>query len=118
MPQAIDMEYCMIVIDKLISPHTPVEQVEPLLRDLMDSVSHPDMKKLAERIVDPELGLGEKRALMEDFRNFDHGGANSFKDVEKPFLVLNLKINITYDVVRTIPVMLLDGGIFSQDHMF
>ena len=57
MGTAIDMDYCMIVIEKLINPMTPEAQVMPLLRDLMDSVSHPDMKKLAERIVDPELGL-------------------------------------------------------------
>ena len=87
MGTAIDMDYCMIVIEKLINPMTPPTQVMPLLRDLMDSVSHPDMKKLAERIVDPELGLGEKRALMEDFRNFDHGGANSFKDVDYTVLI-------------------------------
>ena len=87
MGTAIDMDYCMIVIEKLINPMTPPSQVMPLLRDLMDSVSHPDMKKLAERIVDPELGLGEKRALMEDFRNFDHGGANSFKDVDYTVLI-------------------------------
>ena len=87
MGTAIDMDYCMIVIEKLINPMTPPAQVMPLLRDLMDSVSHPDMKKLAERIVDPELGLGEKRALMEDFRNFDHGGANSFKDVDYTVLI-------------------------------
>ena len=87
MGTAIDMDYCMIVIEKLINPMTPEAQVMPLLRDLMDSVSHPDMKKLAERIVDPELGLGEKRKLMEDFRNFDHGGANSFADVDYTVLI-------------------------------
>ena len=60
MHQAIDMEYCMIVIEKLISPNTPIEQVEPLLRDLMDSVYHPKMKELAQRIVDPELPQNPK----------------------------------------------------------
>ena len=87
MPQAIDMEYCMIVIDKLISPHTPVEQVEPLLRDLMDSVYHPQMKELAQKIVDPELDIVERRKLKEKFRNFDHGGANDYSEVNYKDLI-------------------------------
>ena len=87
MGTAIDMDYCMILIEKLINPMTPPVQVMPLLRDLMDSVSHPEMKKLAERIVDPELGLGDKRKLMEDFRKFDHGGANDYKDVDYTVLI-------------------------------
>ena len=49
MPTAIDMDYCLIVIEKLINPLTPVEQIMPLLRDLMDSVPHPEMKKLAQK---------------------------------------------------------------------
>ena len=82
MGTAIDMDYCIIVIEKLINPLTPTEQVMPLLRDLMDSVSHPEMKKLAQRIVDPELNPTQKRKLMEEFRNFDHGGANDLKNVD------------------------------------
>ena len=81
MPPAIDMDYCLIVIEKLINPLTPMEQIMPLLRDLMDSVPHPEMKKLAQRIVDPELDQGEKRKLMNDFKNFDHGGENDFSAV-------------------------------------
>eukprot|EP00092_Neocalanus_flemingeri_P000546 GFUD01000580.1.p1 GENE.GFUD01000580.1~~GFUD01000580.1.p1 ORF type:complete len:538 (+),score=186.53 GFUD01000580.1:54-1667(+) len=81
MPPAIDMDYCMIVIEKLINPMTPMEQIMPLLRDLMDSVPHPEMKKLAQRIVDPELDQGEKRKLMNEFKNFEHGGDNDFSAV-------------------------------------
>lgn len=81
MPPAIDMDYCLIVIEKLINPLTPMEQIMPLLRDLMDSVPHPEMKKLAQRIVDPELDQGEKRKLMNEFKNYDHGGENDFSAV-------------------------------------
>ena len=87
MHQAIDMEYCMIVIEKLISPNTPIEQVEPLLRDLMDSVYHPKMKELAQRIVDPELDISQRRKLKEEFRNFDHGGANDYSDINYKELI-------------------------------
>jgi len=81
MPAAIDMDYCMIVIEKLINPLTPMEQIMPLLRDLMDSVPHPEMKKLAQSIVDPDLDQGEKRKLMNEFKHYDHGGANDFSEV-------------------------------------
>jgi len=77
----------MIVIDKLISPYTPVEQVEPLLRDLMESVYHPEMKSLAQKIVDPELNISERRKLKEQFRNFDHGGANDYSEVNYKELI-------------------------------
>ena len=87
MGAAIDMDYCMILIEKLINPMTPSNQVMPLLRDLLDSVYHPEMKKLAERIVDPEIDYGEKRRLMEEFRNFNHGGANDFKGVDYTALI-------------------------------
>ena len=76
------MDYCLIVIEKLINPLTPVEQIMPLLRDLMDSVPHPEMKKLAQQIVDPSLDQGEKRKLMAEFKNFDHGGENNFNNVD------------------------------------
>ena len=82
MPPAIDMDYCIIVIEKLINPLTPIEQIMPLLRDLMDSVPHPEMKKLAQKIVDPELDVVEKRKVMEEFKNFDHGGENDFTKVD------------------------------------
>merc|ERR1711923_526219 len=45
------------------------------------------MKKLAQRIVDPELDMAEKRRLMEEFKNFDHGGANDFKSVDYSELI-------------------------------
>ena len=77
----------MIVIEKLISPNTPIEQVEPLLRDLMDSVYHPKMKELAQRIVDPELDITQRRKLKEEFRNFDHGGANDYSDINYKELI-------------------------------
>ena len=82
MGTAIDMDYCIILIEKLISPMTPSAQVEPLLRDLMDSVYHPEMKKMAQRIVDPELDISDKRRLMEEFRTFNHGGDNDYKNVD------------------------------------
>jgi len=48
----------------------------------MDSVPHPEMKKLAQKIVDPELDVVEKRKVMEEFKNFDHGGENDFTKVD------------------------------------
>merc|ERR1719186_1188281 len=39
------------------------------------------MKKLAQRIVDPELDIGEKRKLMNEFKHYEHGGANDFSEV-------------------------------------
>ena len=109
------MEYCMIVIDKLISPHTPTEQVEPLLRDLMDSVYHPQMKELAQKIVDPDLDLAERRKLKEKFRNFDHGGANDYADVNYKDLIDKL-LDPNLPDVEYKPTMkaLLDGDL-DQD---
>ena len=115
MPQAIDMEYCMIVIDKLISPHTPVEQVEPLLRDLMDSVYHPQMKELAQKIVDPELDIVERRKLREQFRNFDHGGANDYSEVNyKELIDKFLDPNLPDQEYKPTMKALLDGDL-DQD---
>ena len=115
MPQAIDMEYCMIVIDKLISPHTPVDQVEPLLRDLMDSVYHPEMKELAQKIVDPELDIVERRKLKEKFRNFDHGGANDYSEVNyKDLIDKLLDPNLPDHEYKPTMKALLDGDL-DQD---
>jgi len=87
MPAAIDMEYCLIVIDKLISPSTPPEHMKPLFRDLMDSVYHQEMKDLVQRIVDPSLDITKKRELQDQFRNFDHGGDNDYSGIDYKDLI-------------------------------
>jgi len=76
------MDYCMIVLEKIINPLTPENQIYPLLKDLMDCVPHLEMKALAQRIVDPSIDQAEKRRLMEEFRTFDHGGRNDFSEVD------------------------------------
>ena len=52
------------------------------LRHLLETVTHPEMKKIAKKIINPSLNQEQKNLLKEEFRNFDHGGANDLSGVD------------------------------------
>ena len=45
------------------------------------------MKKIAKKIINPALNQEQKRLLKEEFRNFDHGGANDLSGVDYEGLI-------------------------------
>merc|ERR1711892_735410 len=86
-PPAMDLEYCLVILYKLINPLTNEKHIKPLLEDLMDSVPDAERRKLARRIADPELGQSEKQKLLTEFKTFDGGlevetGKISYQEVQ------------------------------------
>ena len=64
-----DMEYCNILLEKLVNPHTPPEQIKPLLRELMDSLVIPEMKDLVKEII-VAGDQTTQTSLIYQFKNF------------------------------------------------
>ena len=78
MSAAVDLEYCLILIEKLISPNVPKpNERDCLVKELMLAVRHQEMKDLILGFVDQDLSLEEKNKLKERFRRFDHEGRNA-----------------------------------------
>ena len=76
----LDMDYCMIVIEKIINPLTPKDQIGNLVKWVLFSILHfaqlashrhalemvqnePGMKSLVLKIMDPRQSAEQKRSL-------------------------------------------------------
>lgn len=67
----IDLDYCLVILEKIINPLTKAGHIKLLLEDLMDCVDSPERKALAMRMADPSLDQVEKRKLLIQFKTFD-----------------------------------------------
>ena len=77
MSTAVDLDYCLILIDKLISPNVPPPDMKKcLIRELKEAVKHQEMKDLIQGLADQDLSLEEKNNMKERFMQFDHEGTN------------------------------------------
>ena len=77
MSTAVDLDYCLILIDKLISPNVPPQDIKNcLIRELKEAVKHQEMKDLIQGLADQDLSLEEKNNMKERFMQFDHEGTN------------------------------------------
>ena len=73
MSATVDLEYCEILIKKLISPEKiPADLRNCLVRELTEAVRHQEMKDLVQEFANQDLSLEEKNNLKERFMNFDH----------------------------------------------
>ena len=82
MSTSVDVDYCLILIDKLISPNTPKPDERWMVRELMLAVRHQEMKDLVLGFVDQDLSLEEKKTMKERFRCFDHEGPDDQREAE------------------------------------
>ena len=83
MSAPVDLEYCLVLIDKLLSPKAPSPaERKCLVRELVLAVKHQEMKDLIQGFVDKDLSLEEKINLKERFRRFDHEGRNEERHSE------------------------------------
>merc|ERR1719317_320322 len=79
------MDYCMIVIDKIINPLTPKDQIGNLVKHALEMVQNePGMKSLVLKIMDPRQSAEQKRVLKEQLRSMGGSGPAAV-DYEEPY---------------------------------